>query len=851
MSHPGNSFGFLFRMAWRDSRSSRRRLLLFSISISLGVAALIAIGLFRASLAQAIDDHARSLLGADLVVESSRPFTREQEQMLRSLGATQAREVRFRTMALFPKSGGTRLVYVRALGGNFPFYGKMETTPPAAAQTFRNGGEAVPEESLLFQFRASAGDSIKIGEATFRIAGALTKMPGEASPAASFAPRVYIPLQNLAETNLLKPGSLARYLNFVKFAPNVDVAAEVEKLAPQIEKSGLEYDTVAKRKKDLGEALDNLYRFLNLVGFISLLLGAVGVASAIQAHLEQKVRTAAVLRCLGAAGRTTVAIYLLQAMAMGVIGVLSGAALGLALHRILPGLLQKLIPFELPTAIAWTPVWGGMAVGFAVCILFALPPLLRFRRVSPLLTLRASVDEKAAPRRPDFVIWLIYLVIAASLTAFAILQANAWSDGLFVAGGLGLAVAILVGVAKLLIFLVRKLLPPGWSFVLRQGLANLYRPNNRTLLLTLSLGLGTFLLLTIYLTRDVLLTQFRSIDANNQPNIFLFDIQPDQTQAVADLVRQQQLPVIQQAPIVTMRLVEVKGRKSSDILKDPNRKAPEWELEREYRSTYRADLSETEKITAGKWVSHFDYHPGETVPVSVEQGIARDLGLTIGDSLVFDIQGVPIKARVASLREVDWKRFQTNFFVVFPTGVLENAPTFNVLVSRVPTPAASARLQNAAVAKFPNISALDLTSVIQTVDAILGKVALVIRIMSLFTVGTGLVVLGSTIWSGRYQRLKESVLLRTLGASRAQIWKILCAEYLFLGLLASATGIGLALAASWALAVFTFKLAYTPALLPVVLAGLIVTALTVAVGLLTSYGLGSTPPLAILREELD
>ena len=293
--------------------------------------------------------------------------------------------------------------------GTFPFTARWKPRRQPAAHTFRDGGEAVPEESLLFQFRAKPGDPIKIGEATFTIAGALTKMPGEASPAASFAPRVYIPLQNLAETNLLKPGSLARYLNFVKFAPDVDVAAEVQKLAPRIEQAGLEYDTVAKRKKDLGESLDNLYRFLNLVGFISLLLGAVGVASAIQAHLQQKMRTAAVLRCLGAAGRTTVAVYLLQAMAMGVAGVLAGAALGLTMHRILPGMLQKFIPFALPSAIAWTPVLGGMAVGLGVCILFALPPLLRFRRVSPLLALRASVDENAAPVRRDFVTWLVYL----------------------------------------------------------------------------------------------------------------------------------------------------------------------------------------------------------------------------------------------------------------------------------------------------------------------------------------------------------------------------------------------------------------------------------------------------------
>ncbi|HEY5036331.1 MAG TPA: FtsX-like permease family protein, partial [Chthoniobacterales bacterium] len=388
-----SSPGFVLRMAWRDSRSSRRRLLLFSISISLGVAALIAIGLFRASLSQAIDEQARSLLGADLVVESSQPFTREQEEVLHSLGQIQAREVRFRTMARFPKTGSTRLVNVRALGGNFPFYGKMETAPPSAAQSFRNGNEAVPDESLLLQYRAQPGDPIKIGDATFTVAGALTKMPGEASPAASFAPRVYIPLQDLAKTNLLKPGSLAHYLNFVKFASGVDVDREIQKLAPQITRAGLEYDTVAKRKKDLGRALDNLYRFLNLVGFIALLLGAVGVASAIQAHLQQRVRTAAVLRCLGAASRTAVAVYFCQAVALGLIGAIAGGIIGLTIHQLLPGALQRFIPFPLPTAIAWMPLLRGMAIGLGVCVLFALPPLLRFRRVSPLLTLRAAVDE--------------------------------------------------------------------------------------------------------------------------------------------------------------------------------------------------------------------------------------------------------------------------------------------------------------------------------------------------------------------------------------------------------------------------------------------------------------------------
>lgn len=838
-------------MAWRDSRSSRRRLLVFSISITLGIAALVSIGSFRKSLAQAIDDQARTLIGSDLIVEASRPFSLEEEAFLHSLGEPQARETRFTTMAVFPASDGTRLVHVRALGGDFPFYGTMETEPPSAARDFRQGQRAIVEESLLIQFNVKVGDPIKIGDAQFAIAGSLKKMPGEASAAGSFAPRVYIPLQDLAATNLLKPGSVAHYRNYVKFPAGVDAEQRVAPLVPQMQRFSLEYDTVAKRKRDLGEALENLYRFLNLVGFISLLLGAVGVASAIQAHLQQKHRTAAILRCLGASAASTVVIYLLQAAAMGLVGAAAGAALGVAMQRIFPAILKSFIPLPISTAIAWEPILRGMLIGFGICVLFALPALLRFRRLSPLLILRSSAQNETEPRRFDAVVWLVYFIMAASVTAFAISQSETWLRGLIFAGVLGLAIAIFAGVAKLLILAVRKFFPHRWSFALRQGLANLYRPNNRTLLLIISLGLGTFLLLNLYLSREVLLTQFRSIDAKNQPNIFLFDIQPDQTKEVADLVRAQGLPVIQEAPIVTMRLSEIKGRLTSDILADPARKIPEWELQREYRCTYREQLSETEKITNGEWIGRIDYKPGDVVPISLDKEIAHDFEAKVGDELVFDVQGVPIKTRIASLRTVDWKRFQTNFFVVFPAGVLEAAPTFNVLVSRVADAGESARLQNAVVAKFSNVSALDLTSVIQTVDSILSRVALVIRVMSLFTVGAGLIVLGSTIWSGRYQRLKESVLLRTLGASRGQIYQILCAEYLMLGALASVTGIVLAVVSSWALARFVFKLDYAPSFLPLLIAAASVSGLTVAIGLFTSRGIGTTPPLEILRAEAE
>jgi putative ABC transport system permease protein len=842
---------FVWKMAWRDSRSSRRRLLLFSISITLGIAALVGIGSFRHSLAQAIDDQARSLIGADLVVESTRPFRPDEEAFLHSLGEPQAREVRFSSMAAFPRSDSTRLVHVRALGGDFPFYGAMETVPEPAARDFRAGARALVEESLLFQFHAQVGDPIKIGDLEFTIAGALRKMPGEASAAGSFAPRVYIPLQNLAETNLLKPGSVAHYRDYVKFPDVTDVGQRIEILAPQIQRLGLEYDTVAKRKKDLGTALENLYRFLNLVGFVSLLLGAVGVSSAIQAHLQQKTRTGAILRCLGMSSHGTVLVYLLQTAAMGLVGATTGAALGVAMQRIFPRILKTFLPLAIPTMIAWEPIIRGVLIGFAICILFALPPLLRFRRLAPLRVFRADVDVETHSTKRDPILWLVYALIVAGVTGFAIAQTETLTRGSVFTAALGVAVGIFAAVAKLLIVGIRKFFPHGWSFVWRQGLANLYRPNNRTLLLTLSLGLGTFLLLNLYLSREVLLAQFQSVGTKNQANIFLFDIQPDQKAGIAEIVRSAGMPIIQEAPIVTMRLTEIKGRQTVDILADPQRTIPEWELQREYRCTYREQLSDTEKIIEGRWIGRVDYHPGDTVPISLDGEIAKDFGAKIGDELIFDVQGIPIKTAIASLRTVDWKRFQTNFFVLFPTGVLENAPTFHVLVSRVQTPADSARLQNAVVAKYSNVSAIDLTSVIQTVDSILSKVALVIRVMSLFTVGAGIVVLASTIWSGRYQRLQESILLRTLGASRAQIWQILCAEYFLLGVFASTTGIILAVGSSWALAKFVFKLSYAPSLWPLLVTAASVSAFSVAIGLTASRGVASRPPLEILRAEAE
>jgi putative ABC transport system permease protein len=306
--------------------------------------------------------------------------------------------------------------------------------------------------------------------------------------------------------------------------------------------------------------------------------------------------------------------------------------------------------------------------------------------------------------------------------------------------------------------------------------------------------------------------------------------------------------VLDEAPIVTMRLRTVRGRPVEDMLKDKDSKERGWIFRREFRSTFTDHLRDSETITAGTWIPSVTADT-EPVPVSFEDDIARELGVGLGDEVVWDIQGVPLRTQVASLRKVDWRRVQPNFFVVFPRGPLDDAPAFHVLVTRIESASDSARLQSAVVGNFPNVSAIDLTLVLRTLDQILGRIGFAIRFMALFTVATGLLVLVASIVSGRWQRVRECILLRVLGASRRQVLRILLVEYALLGLLAALTGVALAFAGTGALALWVFKIPFTPPLGPAALAVLVVTTLTIITGLLASRGVTTHPPLEILRSD--
>src|SRR5882724_11654280 len=838
-----------WRMAWRDTRTSRRKLALYSCSIVLGVAALAAIGSLGSNLERAIEEQTKTLLGADLVLQSQDAFTPEAEQLFQTLGGEQSRETSFTTMVYFPRTEGSRIVQMHALSGGFPFYGKLETEPASAGEEFRRaGGGALAEESLLTQFDARKDDGIRIGTFTTEIAGRLEKVPGEAVALSAIAPRVYISMDDLPRTGLVQPGSLVRNAVYFKFGPDINVPGLVERIRPQLEKLRLRHDTVEERKRYLGHSMDNLYHFLNLVGFIALLLGGVGIASAIHVHVKQKLNTVAVLRCLGGSVAQAFSIYLAQGMGLGLFGAVLGGGLGLAIQSTLPKVMADFIPFTFQFHTAWLAVGRAMAIGFGICLMFALLPLLTVRRVSPLAAIRVSFETQRGRRDP--LRWLAGTCLAAGVIGFALVQSRDWRVGLGFSIGVGCVFGVLTITAKLLVATTRKFTPAKLPFAMRQGVANLHRPNNRTLLLLLSLGLGTFLMVSLYLVQQVLLRQLISSSGKTQPNAVLFDIQASQLEPLTKLIHSLDLPLLDEAPIVTMRLSSVKGRSVESLLSDQPRRGRGWMFRREYRSTYTDHLRDGERIIAGQWVPRVADDSTNAVPVSLEQGIAKDLQVGLGDELVFDVQGVLINTRVASLREVEWRRIQPNFFVVFPRGVLESAPAMHVLVTRASSSQESARMQREVVKAFPNVSVIDLALVLQTVDAILGKISFVIRFMAMFTVLTGLLVLVSALAAGRYQRIQESVLLRTLGASRGQILKILLVEYASLGFLSALTGILLAVAAAWALTRFVFHSPFALELDSILISLLLVPGFTVLVGFLMSLGILNQSPLTILRTEV-
>ncbi|MFD2966073.1 ABC transporter permease [Sphingobacterium bambusae] len=842
------SWKWIFLMAWRDSRRSRARLFLYIASIVLGISAFVAMDSFKTNLNRDIDAQAAGLLGADLELSSR---TSPQDGALAFIDSIakksegHAREERFVSMLRFVKNGESRLIQVRGLSAGYPYYGAVEGEPTHMMDSLSDPSKVLLENELMLQFNASIGDSVQIGDQVFTIAGKVLKMAGRTGFASSMAPSALLSLDAMAATGLKQVGSRVDYFYYFKLPRSFAIDGFAQRNEELLEKYQLGSATIASTKENTGRSFADVTRFMQLVGFAALLLGAIGVSSAVHVYVQEKMVTVATLRCLGATAKKTFAIFFVQFAVIGVLSGIVGSVLGSLLQYLLPLVMQEFVPVDLSSAVSWTAILQGIVLGFGIAVLFALLPLSSIRKISPLNTLRVISDTAGSPADP-LRLAIIGLILLC-LTLFSRLQLEDLKQTAFFVLGIAFTFAVLYGTAQGLMFMVRRFFPQRWPYVWRQGLANLFRPRNQTIVVVLAIGFGTALIATLSFVQDMLLKRVDVSNDGGQANVVLFDIQPGQREGLKTLIEEQRLPVMEEVPIVTLQLSEINGHNLQDVLADSTLGYSARAFRGEIRATYRDSLADSETLVAGKWIGQVQAM--DTAQVSLEEGYAERIGAKVGDRLLLNVQGLPMPARVASLRRVDWNRFQTNFRMVLAKGSLEKAPQFFVMMTKAENEGQSAALQRNVVQSFPNVSVIDLHSLIATLTEILDKIGFVIRFIGSFSILTGVMVLFSSLMISKYQRLKENVLLRTLGASKRQIGQILFSEYLFLGLFSALTGLLIAVVATNALALFVFEATFVPSI--VILLGLLVAVVLVSVviGVFNSLSSLNRPTLEILRKD--
>lgn len=841
---------WIFLMAWRDSRKNRSRLFLFVASIILGIASLVTMYSFNANLKEDIDQQAASLIGADLEVQTGRKPSEEVLAFIDSLSAlsrAHAYEERFVSMARLSRNGDSRLVQVRALSGNFPFYGRLETVPLPAADTFGQAEAVLAEKSLMLHFDAQVGDSLQLGDGHFSISGTLLNAPGQTAVTGTVAPTVFVPLRYMDDTGLRQTGSRIGYHFYFHFPDGYQVEQLLEEAKERLDELQLRTSTIASTKESTGRSFSDLADFMGLVGFIALLLGCIGVSSAVHIYVREKLVTVAILRCLGTSSKQAFLIFLIQIASIGFLGGIIGALLGSFVQFLVPLVVQDFLPVTLGNRISWSAIFQGIGLGVLVSMLFALIPLVGVRHISPLNTLRVE-DGQNDKAWKDPVKWWIYSMIMLFIVLFSRTQLRDWVQTLFFTLAIVIAFALLYAAAKGTVFLIRRFFPSSWPYLWRQGLANLYRPHNQTLVLIIAIGLGTAFIATLFFVQDLLLQRLKLASSDGQANMVLFDIQPAQRDSLKTMTLEAGLPIIQDVPIVTMQIVAINSYTLADLRADSTIEVSPRAFGGEIRATYRDTLTASEKITDGRWQGRVEQ--GDTAHVSLEKNYAERIGVRLEDRLLLNVQGVMVPAIVSSFRDVDWNRFQTNFRMVFAKGAIDGAPQFHVLMTNVEGEEQSARFQQMVVAAFPNVSVVDMNMVLKLIDDILQKIGFVIQFIGAFSILTGLVVLIASIMISKYQRIRENVLLRTLGASRRQVLVITFCEYLFLGIIASFTGIVMAAVGSGLLAIFVFEgTFFVPNILMVLILMLAVSTLTVFIGVVNSLSTLQKPPLAILRKD--
>lgn len=837
-------------MALREMRASWRRLLFFFLCIAIGVGAIVTLRSVIQSVRAVFAGQARALLGADLVVSSGRPFDGELGAALTAqvaaAGAAVTEVAETATMARPARDDGApaRMVELKAVGPGFPYYGTLELEGGQAyTHALVAGFGALVRPELLAQLGLGVGDRLALGGQVFTIRGVIAAEPGRRLGAFSLGPRVIVDIADLERTSLLAFGSRVTYQRLVKVA-DARLPPLVAALRRTVNGTFARVRSYTEREGDLGEDFGRAENYLSLVGLVVVILGGVGVSSVTRVFVQQKIRSIAILKCLGARAGQVLAVYVTQVLVLGLLGSIVGVAIAAGVMVFLPAWLSAAVTAGVEVGYRLTPsaVAQGATTGLLVSLLFALVPLLDVRHVKPSQLLR---DEAPGGGR-DWVRWGAIAAVGGALLGLTMWQAGSVQIGAIVAAGFTAVAGLLYAAGVGLIAAVRPLAASPW-FAMRHAALQLTRPGGQVHLVLLTVGLGTFFILGVRALQDALVRDVSVEMAADAPDLFLLDIQRDQLDGVMRAVTARVpagAPAPRALPVLRARVVGVQGRALT--LENYEDVRGRGSLAREYTVTYRAGLEDNERIVEG---AAWDESPAAGGEVSIEESLRDRFGIAVGDTLRFDILGRTVSARVTSVRHVEWRDTRAGgFMFVFRPGLLDEAPHGHIAFARGPVATADrAQLLSDLARAYPNVSVIDGREMLTAIRGVVDNVTLAVTVVGSLVVVSGLLILVGAVAMTKFRRVYEAAILKTLGATRSVIATMLLLEYAVLGGLAGVLGAAGAAGLTWALSRFAFEM---PFHWPVALLTLGVVACgtaVAAVGVAASWDVLQKRPLATLR----
>jgi len=840
---------FVLRMALRETRAGWRRLLFFFLCIAVGVGTMAALRSAIQNVRSALTAQARTLIGADILISSREDWSAEELAIIERVGAAAVRartdSVETATMVrpADPSKGVARMVELRGVQRGFPLYGSIELAggqPYSHALLASDGALVRPE--LLAQLDLRVGDALIIGGRPFTIRGTLVNEPGRRAGGFSLGPRVLIDYDALHELGLLTLGSRARRQVLLQVGDE-GVDALTARLREAFKDTFVSVRSYRMTGDEIGEDLERAEGYLSLAGLTVLVLGGIGVSSVTRVFIDQKLKSIAVLKCVGAGTLRVTSIYLVQILALGLAGSLLGLGLGrLALAAAPETLGDPTGGVALSRALTWPAMAQAVAIGVLVSLLFSLVPLLRVRRVRPSLLLR---DEAGGPGGFDWLRVLAIALVSVVLAAVAAWQAGSLLVGVAVCLGFALIAAALYGAG---LALVRGVRPFARSrrFAVRHAALHLDRPGNQTRVVLLAVGLGAFFLVGIRAVESNLFREVSIVFDETAPDLFLIDVQPDQRDGVTSIVRRHTGDAPRLLPVLRARVTQVRGRDTT--LEGVEDVRGRGSLAREYTITYRGALEANETLLEGTF---WDGSPAGEPEVSIEKSVQERFQIHPGDTMRFEVLGRPVTATVTSVREVNWRDSRAGgFMFVFRPGAFDGAPHGYVAPVRGPEDAAGrGRLQRDLVAAFPNVSVIDVREILEVVREVVDRVVLATSVIGGLVLGTGVLILIGAVATTKFRRMQDAAILKTLGASSRQIASLLLIEYGLLGVIAGTIGAIGGAALSWGVSRHVLEIGWQ---FPIAesLAGVALTAVLVAgVGLAASVDVLRRKPLATLRAE--